>query len=128
MIYILHVVGDFHFLWECLKVVMETFWGKPSQPGSLCNLKEIINRKQVEKTAKNFSIADEFIIHAFKSHLVASICNILKIENASCIIPHQLSLCWLKDTYSSVNNCVEIISRPIVWISSIVPSCCFMWI
>ena len=30
--------GDFHFLWECLRVVFLIFWGSPSQHGSLCNM------------------------------------------------------------------------------------------
>ena len=41
------------------------FWGIPSQPGSLCNMREIIRRLQVDKTEKLFNIADEFMIHAF---------------------------------------------------------------
>ena len=52
-------------MWECLKVVFMIFWGSPAQPGSLCNMKEIIRRIQVDKTAKVFNVADEFVLHTF---------------------------------------------------------------
>ena len=92
------ILGDFHFLWECLKVIMEIYWGKASQHGSLCNLKEVINQKQVEKKAKNFCTCDEFILHVFKCHMIAAICDIMKLEGPNSNIPHQPTLQWLEDT------------------------------
>ena len=58
--------GDFHFLWECLRVVYTIFWGSPAQPGSLCHLREQVNRKQVDKAVKVFNVGDEFLLHCFK--------------------------------------------------------------
>ena len=30
-LYLFILIGDFHFLWECLKTVVETFWGSVTQ-------------------------------------------------------------------------------------------------
>ena len=62
------------------------YWGTPSQPGSLCNVREYISRKQVDKEARVFNAADEFLIHTFKSHLLASL---LCSENHIPIIRYQ---------------------------------------
>ena len=92
------VLGDFHFLWECLKVIFLTFWGTPAQHGSLSNMRENIRRYQVDKTVKVFSIGDEFVVHVFKAHLFASISSILKLQSASEHVQHENSLSWLKST------------------------------
>jgi len=42
------LTGDFHFLWECLKVLLMMFWGSPTHTGSLCNPREFVCRVQVE--------------------------------------------------------------------------------
>ena len=62
--------GDFHFLWECLRSVFIMFWGSPAHIGSLCNLREYIQRTGVDKAVKVFNRGDEFLVHAFKSHLL----------------------------------------------------------
>ena len=90
--------GDFHFLWECLKVLFTIFWGTPAQPGSLCNLREQLYRKQVDKAVKVFNTGDEFLIHCFKAHLKARICTLLNINTASDSIAHDCSEQWLRDT------------------------------
>ena len=54
--------GDFHFEWECLKVVFLLFWGSSDQPGSLAQLKETVNRKSVTSDAKRFQQGDEFLM------------------------------------------------------------------
>jgi len=64
------------------------FWGTPSQPGSLCNIREYINWKQVNKSASVSSVEDEFVIHAFKAHVLASICTYLKIGSPEDDIEH----------------------------------------
>ena len=45
-------VGDFHFLWECLRVVFSIFWGIPSQQGSLSSLRSVAHRLNVDKKVK----------------------------------------------------------------------------
>lgn len=89
-------IGDFHFMWECLRVVFLLFWGKPAQPGSLCNLREVVRRVQVNKAVKVFNVGDEFLMHAFQAHLIAGILTVLQIENTSDPIHHPESAEWLK--------------------------------
>ena len=94
--------GDFHFMWECLRVIFLMFWGIPSQPGSLCNMREIIRRLQVDKTAKVFNTADEFMIHAFKAHLQAHVCHFFGIKSSSDPIPHPKTQQWLHNTAEQI--------------------------
>lgn len=95
---LLFTTGDFHFLWECLRVILKIFWGKPAQPGSLCNLREVIRRVQVDKTVKVFNAGDEFLMHAFRAHLRASILTELKLDSISDDIQHAKSKEWLQHT------------------------------
>jgi len=85
-------------LWECLKVIFLTFWGTPAQHGSLSNMRELVRRLQVDKNVKVFNVGDEFIMHAFKAHLAASICSLLKLKSMSDTLPHQNSVEWLHST------------------------------
>ena len=89
------LTGDFHFMWECLKVLFLIFWGTHSLPGSLCNMREIISRNLVDKEAKVFSIADEFILHVFQAHFQAAICSFFDIASTSPLFltSFELSLC-----------------------------------
>ena len=80
--------GDFHFLWECLRVVFMIFWGAPNQPGSLYNVREITRRTSVDKGVKNFNIGDEFLLHAFRAHLKAAVASSLTI-NTNGEVDHQ---------------------------------------
>lgn len=91
-------LGDFHFLWECLRTVFAIFWGTPSHTGSLCNMREYINRKQVTKTVKVFNVGDEFVVHCFRAHLLARICSIFGITSTSDNIQHTPSKEWLEET------------------------------
>ena len=74
------------------------FWGSPAQVGSLCDLREIIRRTQVDKTVKVFNIGDEFLIHAFKGHLIASIMTHLKVTKPTDQIEHPSTQKWLQET------------------------------
>ena len=56
MTIILTYKGDFHFLWECARVILLAFWGKVTEPGSLCNLRNRINRNLVDKTGKTLAL------------------------------------------------------------------------
>ena len=73
-------------------------WGSPAQPGSLCNLREVIRRTQVDKTVKVFNVGDEFLMHAFRAHLVAGILAKLNITSMSDAIEHTTSKEWLENT------------------------------
>ena len=90
-----NVAGDFHFLWECLRVIFMMFWGKPAQPGSLCNLQEVVRRVQVDKAVKVFNVGDEFIMHAFRAHLTAGILN---LTSTSDHLEHSETCEWLHHT------------------------------
>ena len=74
------------------------FWGTPSQPGALFNLREVVQQTRVEKAIKIFNRGDEFLVHAFKSHLLLSVLTHLKISNAPDPLDHPTSLAWLKYT------------------------------
>ena len=95
-------VGDFHFLWECAKVILMAFWGKVGQPGSLCNLRNYVNRNLVDKTGKTFSVTDEFLLHAFKAHLMAAICEELSLASPDADIPHETSLQSLQEIANTI--------------------------
>ena len=74
------------------------FWGKPAQPGSLCNLREIVRRVQVDKGVKVFNVGDEFLMHAFRAHLTAGILTQLKLTSTSDPLEHTESSEWLHQT------------------------------
>ena len=74
------------------------FWGSPAQIGSLCNLREYVQRLQVDKSVKTFNTGDEFVVHAFKGHLMAAVCTILKVNSPQDLIAHDSSLEWLQNT------------------------------
>ena len=79
-------------------MIFSTFWGSPSHVGSLCNIRELINRKQVNKSVTVFSIGDEFVTHAFKAHLTAGICKHFGISSPQDNINHEVSSQWLHTT------------------------------
>ena len=83
-------------MWECQRVIISTFWGKSAQVGSLCNLRDIIHRVQVDKQGKTFSIGDEFILHAFQARLIAAICTFFGISSQDIPIQHKCSSHWLE--------------------------------
>ena len=60
-------------------------------------MREYISRKQVDK-AKVFYVADEFLMHTFKSHLLARVCSLLDIASPSSDINHihVATLEWLQ--------------------------------
>ena len=89
-------IGDFHFLWECLRVVFSIFWGIPSQHGSLSSLRCIIHRLQVDQKVKVFNIGDEFLMHTFQAHLTNAIMDYFNITDPSDTIPHPCTLDWLQ--------------------------------
>ena len=90
--------GDFHLMWECLRIVLSCYWGNASTPGSLYNLREIVCRHRVDQKGKVFSIADEFVHHCFHAHLLANICSQLQITSPSDPIPHTNTSDWLLST------------------------------
>lgn len=89
---LLNSIGDFHFLWECLRVVFSIFWGIPSQHGSLSSLR-CITRLQVDQKVKVFNIGDEFLMHTFQAHLTTVIMDYFNITDT---IPHPCTLDWLQ--------------------------------
>ncbi len=98
-------IGDFHFLWECLRVLLSSYWGSASTPGSLYHLREVVRRHQVDHKGKNFSVADEFAIHCFKAHLLANLCRQFQIKAPSDAIPHDVTSSWLQRTAERLLKC-----------------------
>ncbi len=79
-------------------MIFDIFGGTPAQHGSLSNMREHVRRLQVDKGVKVFNVGDEFLMHAFKAHLVASVSSLLNVKPASDAIPHENSLQWLQST------------------------------
>lgn len=98
------MTGDFHFLWECLRVLFDMFWGDLSSVGSLCNLREYIRRTRFDKSVKCFNIGDEFVMHVFKAHFIAKICTFFKIQAANDVIKHSISAEWLAKTAEKITG------------------------
>ena len=94
--------GDFHFLWECQKVILQSFWGGPTISGSISNLRQVVERFGVDQKGKIFSVGDEFVIHVFHSHLAASICEELNIESLDGSITSENTKEWLRSTAESI--------------------------
>ena len=62
-----------------------------------CNMREYIRRVKVDKDVKVFNTGDEFVMHVFRSHLLAAICTILNIKSPDEPICHERSMQWLED-------------------------------
>ena len=58
--------------------------------------------KRVDKGAKTFGVADEFIMHTFTAHLISSICELLGIHSTTDPIPHENSKGWLQSAAKSL--------------------------
>ena len=76
--------------------------GYPSLPGSLCNMREIISHKLVDKNVKVFSTADEFIFCVFQAHFQATICSILGIASTSSRVVYPCTQTWLDETAEAI--------------------------
>ena len=83
-------------------MIVDTYWGQPSLTGSLCHLREYINRLTVDRKAKTFSIADKFVRHTFRAHVLAAICDQLHIQSPSDPVAHDPTLEWLEKTATSI--------------------------
>ena len=99
-VYVYYCNRNYHFLWECLKTVIETFWESVTTSGSIYNLRERVNRTQLDKNAKVFSVADEFVIHALKAHLLAAVYSMFGISGGHETVEHKLSAEWLQSAVS----------------------------
>ena len=67
-------------------------------------MRELIHRVQVDRNAKVFNVSDEFLIHTFKAHLLASVSSILKLGSISDPIEHENSLAWLRSKAEQLVN------------------------
>jgi len=56
----------------------------------------------VDKKAKTFSIGDEFVLHAFRAHLLAAVCDQLHLQSPSDPLSHDHTLEWLEKTATSI--------------------------
>ena len=70
---------------------METFWGGITGAGSISNLREKVNHTQLDKTAKTFSIADEFVLYMLKAHLLASVHTMFGISGSDDEVEQEVS-------------------------------------
>ena len=51
---------------------------------------------------KVFNVCDEFILHAYKSHLLAALCRRLSVNSPDVHFPHELTLQWLETIAKSI--------------------------
>ena len=98
-------------MWECLKLVIEAFWGSITTPGSVCNLREQIHRHKLDKHATKFSIADEFVQHAFEAHLRAHIYTFFGINSPTDPISHECSLQWLEQKAQEIVDATLVLNE-----------------
>ena len=73
--------GDFHFLWECLRVIFLSHWGSVDDKGSLCQMKHLLNRSQVDKDAKRFQQCDEFLQDVLDATLVCALTRFMGLSS-----------------------------------------------
>ena len=62
-------------------MVVHCLWGSERDTGSLSNLRNIVNRKHVDKKVKVINIGDEFLSHAFNAYLLAAIADHFKMSS-----------------------------------------------
>lgn len=93
--------GDFHFLWECQKVILQSFWGSPRIAGSISNLRQLVERFGVDQKGKIFSAGDEFIVNVFTA-IWLPVSDQLNIESLDSSIDSENSKEWLQSTAESI--------------------------
>ena len=79
-------------------MLLQAYWGSPTVPGSLCNLRDHIHRGLVDKAGKTFNIADEFVTHSVRAHMIAAICSHLGMSRPTDSLVHDCSREWLEST------------------------------
>lgn len=50
----------------------------------------------MSKDVKVFNVGDEFLLHAFKTHLIAHLCTVLYVDSTDDPIEHEATLEWLE--------------------------------
>eukprot|EP00118_Oscarella_pearsei_P020458 m.221645 g.221645 ORF g.221645 m.221645 type:complete len:335 (+) comp39962_c0_seq1:1579-2583(+) len=65
-------------------------WGSVDDIGCLCHFKHQLGRSQVDKEAKKFQAADEFLQDALDSTLVAALARFLDIDNPQESLPQHI--------------------------------------
>ena len=70
----------------------------------MCYLRELVHRVQVDKGGKVFNTCDEFVLHAFKGHLIAAVCTQLTLNSKDSSLQHDPSLQWLEQTAQAVTK------------------------
>lgn len=56
----------------------------------------------MDKGGKVFNVCDEFLLHSYKSHLIATICTELHVETPEAPITREATLQWLETTADMV--------------------------
>ena len=92
-------------------MIVEAFWGSTTTPGSICNLREKVDRNKLDKHASKFSIADEFVLHALEAHLLAHVCSFFGISSSTDPIEHDCSLEWLREKAQAIVNAALILKE-----------------
>ena len=65
------------------------------------SLQDHIHRGLVDKAGKTFNIADEFVTHSVRAHMIAAICSHLGMSRPTDSLVHDCSREWLESTAKS---------------------------
>ena len=74
------IIGDFHFLWECMRAVFGAVWGSELDRGSLCHPKNFRGRRHASKDVRVLYVRDELLFHGFEAHLLAAVTSYLQMS------------------------------------------------
>ena len=92
-------------------MIVEAYWGSAKTPGSICNLREKINRHKLDKNGTKFSVADEFVLHAFQAHLLAHIYSFFGISSSADPIQHDCSPQWLQEKSQAILDAILVLDE-----------------
>ncbi len=61
-------------------------------------MREVTRRTSVDKNVKVFNVCDEFLVHAFKGHLISGVLTYFKAKSPADLIEHSATERWLQET------------------------------
>ena len=98
------IIGDFHFLWECMRAVFGALWGSELDKGSLCHLKDLCGRRHASNDVRVFYVCDELLFHAFEAHPLAAVTSYLQMSSPSSevLVCKEKNLKCLRETAEAI--------------------------
>jgi len=84
-------LGLFHFLWEILRIILATWWGGETVPGTLSFLRVRLGQTLVSMDGKKFNVGDDFLHMAVRVKLAEAFYRLHQVS-ALDATPEQLPL------------------------------------